>query len=101
MIDLAPTEPSRLPLRSAKPGERIAAVAPFTGRLCEVHFGQFRDESLVGVVEGVSMHATNGNSTGDLVVRARPGKDWLTRGERHPLLSIALVWIRSIEPVDG
>lgn len=75
--------------------ERVAAVQPFIGKRCRITFGQFEPyRETTGVVIGPSLHLTNGNSTGDLIVRAT----WThERTTSVNVVSIALARVHNIE----
>lgn len=80
--------------------ERVAAVAPFVGKLCTVTYRRGPrwpyDTTAVGIVHGAAYHLTNGNSTGDLVLGA-PGGTWRMKGADVAVASIALCHVDKIE----
>lgn len=94
----------KLRMANKSQAERTEAVRPFVDRLCKVTFrsGSYGDytQEVIGVVVGASFHATNGNSTGDLVVRARPGRVWRINGAIWEAESVALVHIGTIEVIE-
>lgn len=71
---------------------RFGAARPFTGRICTVTYGKHVPRSVTGTVLGPSRHFSNGNSTGDLILREN------TR--ERALISVALAQITNIEVIE-
>lgn len=84
------------------PAERGRAVREYEGRLCRITYrgskaygGDF-SRSVEGVVIGAAHPLTQGNSTGDLVVRARPGFRF-GEGDGLAAVTIGLANVGTIE----
>jgi hypothetical protein len=92
-------------INNLAPDERFDAVRPYQGRLCDVTYrsgsvAQWRTERFR--VIGAAWHATNGNSTGDLIVApADPDNIYVIDGVRAPMKSIGLANLRAIAVVGS
>lgn len=71
---------------------RFDAARPFTGRICAVTYGRHVVRTVTGTVVGPSRHFSNGNSTGDLIIRENTRE----RG----LVSVALAQITNVEVIE-
>lgn len=93
------------PLARLEAHQRAQAVEVFAGRVCRVTYrhGGYTTErhDMVGRVVGASYHVTNGNSTGDLIIRPAGAHDVWGGGAlgQTTCRSIALVHVLDIEEV--
>lgn len=85
------------PIYRRKLADRLEAIRPFIGRRCTVRYSPGRNDvirELEGNILGAAHHATNGTSTGELVISGA----WTVAGNPFEAVVVGLSTLIDITP---